>query len=486
MIGSDTRPAPPSRREFLRGAPALASAPSVALHRRGAPTSEPNVILLICDQMRGDAMSGLGNPNCHTPNLDRMARNGVLFENCFANNPVCIPSRKTLFSGLYPHQHGSLTNQQHELLGRAGTMLGHFLERGYRTGYVGKNHTFVKAAWEGVDQVNIRDREPFRQYNRWVPPNWYSATYWPKERCHPHLNTEDALRFLGKARRGDRFFLTVSYFDPHPPYFAPSDYLIRRHADTIRLPRHIPAADVSPRLAEHSRAMGFDKLDDAELKETMRHYHAAVEWGVDHQVGRILDALDKNSLVSDTVVVFVADHGDFMGHHRMVRKGMLLHDGLLHVPMIWYAPGRIAAGVRVQALAQLIDVYPTLADLTSAGAANADRGSSLKRHLVQDHGARGPASVFTSAAYGEIDFNELAKSGDTPLHTRVLDFSMNPRYRTSVVRTAEWKLVLSESRPPELFHMNGGRIETANVAEQREFAGVRQGLEKQLTQWWKW
>src|SRR2546421_13111194 len=118
--------------------------------------------------------------------------------------------------------------------------------------------------------------------------------------------------------------------------------------------------------------MKFDKISDTDLTETMRYYFASIEGMVDHQVGRIMTTLSTKGLIENTVVLFTSDHGDFMGQHRAVRKAMFLYDALLHVPMIWHVPGLTGRGRRLQALAQGIDIFPTLGDLT---------GGELKWHL---------------------------------------------------------------------------------------------------------
>ena len=149
----------------------------------------PNIVYIICDQMRGDALGCLGNPNARTPNLDRLAADGVLFENGFSNNPVCIPSRMSTFSGLYPHQTGRLSNRSWNspLLSLENTLMGYFQQKGYQTGWVGKNHTYRKKALSSLDFVHVRAREPFRKYNRFVPPHWHGDTLWPRESRSPSL-----------------------------------------------------------------------------------------------------------------------------------------------------------------------------------------------------------------------------------------------------------------------------------------------------------
>ena len=159
-------------------------------------------------------------------------------------------------------------------------MLEHFASRGYKTAWVGKNHTYDDHSIAQIDYTDIRSREPFRAYNGYVPPHWHSSVYWPEESCFPHVNTESAIKFMDGSS-SDPFFLHVSYFDPHPPYMAPSRYTARYDSTDMVLPDRTDAAALSERLGRFSRAMGFPALDREDLTETMRYYYAQVEWGVD-------------------------------------------------------------------------------------------------------------------------------------------------------------------------------------------------------------
>src|SRR5437016_6119163 len=144
----------PTRRDVAGGLLACAAAYAVRARAADKPL---NVVILISDQMRGDALGFLGSPNARTPNLDRLAADGVSFDNYFVNNPVCMPSRKSVFSGLYPHQHGSLTNRHGKPMEISRTMIEYFKRRSYRLGYIGKNHTYRDAALaSSVDTASIR------------------------------------------------------------------------------------------------------------------------------------------------------------------------------------------------------------------------------------------------------------------------------------------------------------------------------------------
>ena len=483
-----------SRRTFFKqgGTAALgaSAAASPALLASRAADAPPNVVFIFCDQMRGDCMSGLGHPNARTPNLDRMAREGVLFDNCFMNSPVCVPSRKSVFSGRYPHEHGSLTNQGRPFLSWDDTISEHFEKRGYRTGWVGKNHTYERSELGKFDTASIRAREPFRAYNGCIPPHWHTDVYWPEEDCYPQVNSDHAIDFIRRSK-DEPFFLHVSYFDPHPPYMAPADFTSRYTSANIHLPEHVPPGALSQRLEEFATAMGQDHMTRADMTETLRYYYAQIEWGVDKQVGRLMNALEQQRLAENTIVLFSSDHGDFMGTHRMVRKGMFLYDSLLHVPMIWWAPERLAKGRRTSAIAQGIDIFPTLADLSGGKPSHDLPGRSLKPFL---HGGKDDdqRAVYTSAGYDDQgpEQENLTLTPDdknaVPRHSQVMNQNMNEKYRLKMIRSQEWKFILNETHKPELYRMDGGRVEKGNVADKAEYAAVRRKLESQLSAWWAW
>ena len=484
-----------SRRTFLQRGATLGTAAALSKPTYYASASDrpPNVVFIICDQMRGDALSCMGNPNARTPHLDKLASSGVLMENGFCNNPVCVPSRMSLFSGLYPHQTGRTSNRPwgNPLLNFENTLMGRFANEGYRTGYIGKNHTYTKKAFSQIETVSLRAREPFRNYSRFVPPQWHCDTLWPEELCHPRKNTDDAIQFIERTKSSEPFFLHVSYFDPHPPYMAPAEFARHFDPNKMQMPETVSPSRLSDRLDRYAREMKLPAINDASFKETLRYYHASVEWGVDYQVGRIMEALEKRNLVDDTIVVFTSDHGDFMGDYHMVRKGMFLYNSLLHVPMIWSAPNRIARGLRSKNLAQNIDIFPTLLDLAGFNHFSELMGRSLKGVLQNSVNEDKKETIFTSAAYGNVEpvndpsFDSTDES-DVPLHTRVMEQGMEPTFKTKMIQTHEWKFILNENDPPELYRTEAGMAERENLASRSEYAQARKGLEKRLNEWWQW
>ena len=454
-----------------------------------AQDTPPNIVFIIADQMRGDALSALGSPNARTPHLDHMAAEGVLFENFFVNNPVCAPSRMSFFTGLYPNQHGKLTNTEGELIQSLDqSMFGYFKERGYRIGWFGKNHhSHAKPLLAELNSVKGRSREPFRSYTKFVPPHWHSDFLWPKEDTNAPLTTQDGIDFMKETQAKEPFFLYLSYFDPHPPYMAPAEYTSQYCSEDMVLPAFIPPAKLSARLEEEYRLRRYDHLSEADLTETMRYYYAAIEWGVDEQVGQILQALKEQGLEDNTIVIFSSDHGDFMGEHHMVRKGMFLYDALLHVPFIWYAPGLISKGVQSKVMTQSVDLYPTLVALTGGQIPEGLSGRPLNPFLLGEKKDEEDAAVYAFAAYNDLpsDYFDHPEpyydpDRDEPFHYRVQHLTWEGKHQTAMIRTKDWKLILDETRPAELYHMKGGWIEKENVASDPAYADILSSLTGKL------
>ena len=440
-------------------------------------STPPNIIFIICDQMRGDALGIAGNKNARTPHLDKLAENGVICTSNFANNSVCLPSRISMFSGKYPSQTGIMCNKSTgDWLSFQNSLPDYLKQAGYRVGYVGKNHTFIESELGKFDYSSIRDREEFRAYNKYVPPYWHSDIFWPEEDCNPSKNTGEAIQFINQSDSNRPFFLCVSYFDPHPPYMAPAEYAQHYNAKDMEVPEYISPLKLGERIAEQQKALRYDILPEADLKETMRYYHASVEWGVDYQVGRIIKSLEEKGISENTVVVFTSDHGDFMGEFNMVRKGMFLYDALLNVPMIWYAPGRINKGITLNNLTQNVDIFPTLLDFAGIEIPRQLVGRSLRNALEGKEPVDDEQIVFAAASYSDLPANYLDEpepyfkpDSDVPFHSRIENLTWKDEHKTFMVRNRNWKLIISETHEPELYFMDGGHTERENLYGNAEY-----------------
>ena len=269
-----------------------------------------------------------------------------------------------------------------------------------------------------------------------------------------------------------------------PPYMARLRFAARYDSGDTVLPEPPDPAALSEHLARYARAMGFGALTREDMTETMRCYYAQVEWGVDRPLGRVLRTLEHQGLAETTIVA--ADHGDFMGHYGMVRKGMFLCDALL----LWWAPGRIAAGTVTDALTQSTDIFPTLIEMTG-GELPETSGVSIASTLMRREPGR--SEIYSSAANGDLAPDvlppDLAPRDEdaVPRHTRILPPAMSPIHRTKMVRTREWRFILNETEPAEQDQIADSRPgERENLDNSAENAATPRRVERELSNWWRW
>jgi arylsulfatase A-like enzyme len=367
--------------------------------------SKPNILFIISDDL-GARLACYGEPAVKSPNLDRLAERGVLFERCYAQRPTCGPSRMSMLSGLYPHQSG--LHGQTDLIGESrvkATSLPHlFRKNGYFTARVGKVfHMSISKdiGQSGADDVpawdvfvnntgwdaqpdNVAETKRFgTRSNVGVLINYLDPPI-EDEDMADGVGTQAALRIM-KERHPDQtgkpLMLFMGYYRPHPPVIAP-----RRHWDAID-----PSAITLPVVPEDDRDdipnSAFDLIskpadfrsfhfipDEVGLAYT-HAYYAAIHF-IDGEVQKLLDGLKANGLDQNTIVVFTGDQGFHLGEHGYWHKTSSFEPSF-HVPLIIYDPRSEVQGTRVKGLAGLIDLYPTLCELAGIEPEHALSGNSL-------------------------------------------------------------------------------------------------------------
>jgi arylsulfatase A-like enzyme len=366
----------------------------------------PNILFLCTDQQRFDALGCYGNPHIRTPNLDRLAAEGALFEQCYVQSPVCAPSRASFLTGRYVHAHGLWANgvalpPNERILPQA------MADAGYDTGLIGKLHQ--SAAENGRTEPRLPGfgtyewshdpfhRSPDNAYHRWLRekfPQTYadlaerndrSEMRLPAEMHYSRWVSEKAVDFLRAPREPGRpFFLWVNWFDPHHPFDVSPEYADRY--DPSALPPPVTRPDElqnkPPIQAEASRGTyagvmpGFDSRTPEQIQEMIAAYYAKITQ-VDDEVGRVLAVLDEAGLRESTLVIFSSDHGDILGDHRLLLKGPMMYDGLVRVPLLMRRPGHIPAGTRKAGPVQWIDLTTTITDAAGLPALPRAQGASL-------------------------------------------------------------------------------------------------------------
>jgi arylsulfatase A-like enzyme len=414
-----------------------------------AAADRPNVLLILPDQLRAQALGCTGNPDVRTPHIDRLAAEGVLFRQTFANTPVCCPARATLLTGKYPHRHGLVANDL-RLRESEPTLAKLLKAQGYRTGFIGKWHLDGGKRDPGFVPPGPR-RQGFEFWaacecrHTHFQPVWFRDTPEPVRggKFEPEALTDVALEFLRENQKRP-FFLVVSMGPPHDPYGAPEKYM--RLYDPAKLTMH---RDWRPGVRQAGR-------------EQIAAYYAAIT-AIDDQVGRLMQALKDFGLEKDTIVVFSSDHGDMLGSQgqRLKRKPW---EESIRVPGVLRYPATVRPGRRVDALLSHVDFAPTLLSLCGVKPPADMQGTDLSG-VALGRSDQGPDSVFFQI------FVPFAGDG-TPHPWRG-------------VRTRRYMYARTEKAPWVLYDLEKDPTELHNLADDSASAGVRREMEARLERWMK-
>ncbi len=386
---------------------------------RAEETQQPNVLFLICDDLNCD-LGCYGHPLVKTPNIDRLAPRGVRFHNAYCQYPLCGPSRASFMAGLYPDQTLVRRNAIHirEHVPNVQTMSQLFRRNGYFATRVGKIYHYNVPkhigtgghddpySWDHTINPRGRDKDDEDDIFSLTPGSFGGTLSWlaadgTDEEQTDGIAAAEAVRLLDRyAQTNQRFYLAVGLYRPHTPYVAPKRYFAMYPRDEIQVPT-VPPGYLET-LPAPARTMMTRKKDQRNLspelaKKAIQAYYASITFA-DAQLGHILDKLDETGLADNTIVLFTSDHGYHMGEHTHYQK-MTLFENATRVPLIIAGPGVSARGKSTEALAEMVDFYPTLAELAGLSTPKHVAGVSLVPAL-DDVAARPRSSAFSQCNQG--------------------------------------------------------------------------------------
>ncbi|MCZ7648424.1 MAG: sulfatase-like hydrolase/transferase [Planctomycetota bacterium] len=359
-----------------------------------ARPERPNILWIMSDQHRADALGSVA-PWMHTPNLDRLAGEGVQMRRMFAQSPVCVPSRCNFVTGRYPHAHRVRENNAN--LNPGEPHLFRILKaQGYRTGLVGKNHMFYPRDMAPLDigppdpknggtpgwDAHIKAiREDMFNVGSWAGARFHDL---PEEHSSTHKIAAQGIEALEQfAKGGNPFFLWLSFHDPHAPHTVPRRFAERYPPDKLPLDASLVGKTEGHEVSSKSTRMRIKRqaqLMDGATEENLRNYiavYSSMISYVDEKIGTVLERLEELGLRENTLVVYVSDHGDFRADHGMVKKDLVLYDCLLNVPCLLRYPGVLPERKVTHALAEQIDLHPTLCHYAGADVPKGVQGLSL-------------------------------------------------------------------------------------------------------------
>ncbi len=439
-----------------------------------AQAKKTNVLFIIADDLNCN-LGVYDHYLVKTPNIDKLAKEGMMFTNAFCNYPLCGPSRASFMTGLYPDQtrHYQLRDYIRQHVPDVITMSQNFMQQGYTATRVGKIYHYDNPKGIGTpghdDPASWNERYYPRGIDKDIEDKIFSlkpgafgaVLSWLAAEGNDEDHTDGkvalkAIELLEKYKAEDKpFFLGVGFYKPHTPFVAPAKYFDLYHVNDIKVPQvdndyfstlPDPAVDGLKHYKEQLN------LPDSLARKAIQGYYATISF-LDAQVGKVLHALDSLGLRENTIVVFTSDHGYHMGEHGYYQKNTLFENSD-RIPLIVSYPGMEHRGQKSNSIVEMIDLYPTLSDLAGLKMPGYVAGLSFKKIL--EH----PDQKTRNSALSQI--------------------SRGYTIRTEHYRYTRWDKGGRDMI--ELYDRGTDPEEMKNLAKRKEYIGVIKKLDHQLSE----
>ena len=448
-------------------------------------TDRPNVLVIYADQMRYDCMGCSGNPDIRTPYLDRMADEGVMFDNAFVSYPLCTPFRASFLTGKYAHATGVFSNHFPIDPDRQPTLAPLLNDAGYQTGYIGKWHLFggPKPGFvpPGPHRLGFQHFVGYNRGHAYMNAVYYRDTDQPFRcrRYEPDFQTDHAIEHMASVLEAGNgpFFTYVCYGPPHYPMNMPG-YLKRMYdPEKITLPRGTP--DPAAQRTFVDEQVAYDHEGDFSLMEKSKfpgkrpgeietedeirqftaEYYAMIT-NIDHNVGILLNWLEGRGVLEDTIVVFLSDHGDMLGSHgRFCGWKRCAYRAASQVPFLVRHPTRFGASRRMQSIVDIaVDTMPTLLDILGLEGPEGMQGTSYLPVLESDTPVR-----------DAVTYQLMKQSGGTR-------GQRHPKPERGI-RTRDWLYVRKKDKAVILVDQSNDPLEQDNLVDDPAHAEVQRALD---------
>ena len=470
-------------------------------------TDQPNILLIMVDQQKRDSISVYGNPVSRTPNLERLASEGTTFDYAFTPYPVCVPSRVMTFTGRYSHVNRSRANS---VLLQPGQdhLIKLLSDAGYTTALSGKNHCFQAEDLARFDYIwgcgHGGPAEPpdetAAHAKQFIVDSQINKRCWgtvtnpnPPESLGTALTVSHAIDFLDSRETDRPFFLWCSIADPHTPLQTSEPYASMYDPGDVPIPAQKEGEMADTPLAQkraHTALCGNPVTEEDIRRVTATYY--GMNTHIDHEVGRLLDRVDRLGLAENTLVIYVSDHGEYLGEHHMIRKSKALYDCLTRIPLIIRWPNRVRATLRKDEFVEIIDLMPTILDAIGLDHPEGLQGRSLLPLLMGDGSYAPRDAVFgehgIESSDGSLRVHTFDDLEDTPTTPTSPDFA--PRQKKGdlgpikSIRTRDWKLVYYPGNEEgELYDLQNDPGELVNLWYQKDPSERKADLTSRILDW---
>ncbi len=458
----------------------------------------PNIIVIYTDQQRYDTLGVNGNDLIKTPNIDRLAAEGVNFSRAYTTDPICVPSRVSFFTGRYCHTNRSWSNGR-LMYGEETDLVSVLKDNGYTTALIGKNHCYPKdrtgevfdyLKTAGHLYIHNPQTDPQKKVNETRAPNMQVPMA-----DNPSSSDDDITAYLFRGaseyiseKKEKPFFLWLSIPDPHPPYMVCEPYASMY--DDVDIPLPVWAeGEMDNKPYKQKCIVDWDRFRKEYPTEEDQRRLKAIYWGmvtyIDDELGKFMETVKEQGLDENTIIVYTTDHGDYMGDHLMVRKGPHVYESLTHIPQIVRWKGKIEPK-ETPAFTENIDIMPTLFDLAGVELPDGVQGQSFKNVLLEKTDSHRPRVFMEHGEEGEPVTPENFKGEEyekvkNDLHHHLCG-EINSGY-VKGVRTDRWKFCTTPGDVDELYDLESDPNELYNLADDPKYADVVNEHRKYILDW---
>jgi len=435
--------------------------------------AQPNIIRVLLDQCRADCFGCYGHPFIKTPHVDWLAARGVRFTQAFAQNPVCVPSRCSMLSGMYSHRVGVMDNE--DAIKPDDALTTRVLhDKGYICSNIGKEHFGIPARDIGFDQSediltgrgcvtnrlpdNYPANWPVLQFNveGYPRPIIYATEPVPREETYTAVGVDQAIEQIKSLPRP--FFLRLSINRPHTPVSSPSPY-DKMYREKTALPdfneEELKMKPSPQRNQYYSRK--WNELSSEELLR-IRYYYYGLVSHIDYELGRLFSYLEESRQMRDTLIIFVADHGCMLGEHGLQVKGPHCYTQTNLVPLIISYPEKLPQGLFINELVELVDILPTICVLCGLDVPREAQGRSLLPVILGEK--PGKATVFSEG------------------------LSSKHRGARQTVRTKRWRYTrYTLTGEDELYNLINDPEEKISLAKNPEYRRIIKKMNELIDKW---
>lgn len=474
-------------------------------HDKPAP-SRPNIILIITDQFRADASKREGFSLNTTPFLDSLAETGTWFDRAYCASPACVPSRTSMMTGRFPSATRVRSNMNLADAVFKTDLIDVVRSKGYSTALIGKNHSYLKPQqfdyWNGFfhlgsDKPPTPEDQAFNDFLK--STNYYmskKAAPFPDSLQLPARIVKDAKQWIGSQlkKQDNPFFVYMSFPEPHNPYQVSEPYYSMFPPES--LPPLQSGADALPAkgnkwvLQKKLMEMGYPGFEK-NIPRIRSNYYGMMRL-IDDQVKNLVAYLKKTGAYDNTIIIFVADHGDFTGEYGLIKKGVEVPECLTRIPMLWHGPGIAKNKKPHTAHVSNVDIMPTICDMLHVELPEGVQGRSLWPLLT---GNKYPKEEFSSIivqqGFGGLHFTDLKEydpfTQDGTITKGKEEFDELNTWTQSgmmrMLRKDDWKLVYDMQGSGQLYNLSKDPVELHNLWGNKNYSSKQLELLQDMMAW---